>query len=333
MSFRKYKFIPVTLLTFFLAGCPSRDIPQIGADRPVIKIGYMPLVSHMTIPVMFELSDGKFRDFSVQLVKFTSWTDMADALKKETLDAAIFLPPLGMKLRKQGLKYKCVSLSSTNGSAIVMGRWSGIENASDLKGRVSVIAVPNIYSIHHIILYKFLCQNDIKYGTEVKIASISPTDMLASMTRKETQGFTSSEPFCAAAEAGMAGRIIAFSKDIWPSHPGGILLVRQSLIEERSDLVQELVDSIVEAGMHIENDPESAARLCAPYFGVDQGLIEDVLRYPIDRVSYASLIPEKKDFERISYYFGKMGLSAEDLSSEDFIDDRFVRKAYEKIKK
>ncbi len=319
-------------LLVVLTGCFSSQPPSPDRSKPTIKIGFMPLIYHLTLPVVCELNKkGNLADFRLELVKYTSWTDMEAALSAHKLDGAIF-PPLALMHFRPG-EYTCVALGCDNGSAIVMGKWSGIEKADDLKGRVSVIAIPHVYSIQHINLYRFCVQNGVQYGREVKVVAMSPTDMLVSLMRHETQGFVSGEPYCKMAELKNIGKVIAYTKDIWPSHPGGVLILKDQFIKGRPDIVQELVDKVVEAGEYIESHPEQAARMAAPYYGVAEGVIAGVLSQPLDGVSFMDLVPKKKDFNRIFAYGVKMKLLAADTSIEGLIDDTYVRNAYRKMER
>lgn len=322
----------LAFLLIFMTGCFSSQPPSAGGSTPTVKIGFMPLIYHLTLPVVCELNKkGNLAHFRLELVKYTSWTDMEAALNNNKLDGAIFPPPALLHFKKG--EYTCVALGCENGSAIVMGTWSGIEKVGDMKGRVSVIAVPHLYSIQHINLYRFCVQNGVQYGREVKVVAMSPTDMLASLMRHETQGFISGEPYCKMAELKKAGKVIAFSKDIWPSHPGGVLILKDQFIKGHADIVQELVDKVVEAGEYIESYPEQAARMAAPYYGVSEGVIAEVLSQPLDGVSYMDLVPKKKDFDRMLSYGVRMKLFPAETSTEGLIDDRYVRNAYSKMER
>jgi len=318
-------------LIILFAGCSCSRRSPADSGVPTVRIGFMPLIYHLTLPVSYEIHKGTFKRFRLELVKFTSWTDMEDALEKNRLEGAIFPPPALAHFKKG--EYTCVALGCENGSALVMGKWSGIDTVDDLKGRVSVIAVPHLYSIQNINLYRFLVQNGVKYGSEVKIAVMSPADMLASLMRHETQGFISGEPYCRIAELKNAGKIIAYTKDIWPSHPGGVLILKSRFIESHKDSVQELVDAIVAAAEFIENQPRQAARVAAPYYGVSEEVIEEVLSRPSDRVSYMDLVPKQKDFDRMRAYGIKMNLFSPETSMAGSIDDRYIKNAYRKMRR
>jgi len=331
---KKLRILSLLLcLPAFWIGAQCAHAEEKAPPRPVLRIGFMPLMSHLTIPVAYELGKGAFKTFRMKLVKFTSWPDMETALQEGSLDGAVFVPTVGDLLQKWG--YSCVAEGCENDSALVIGKWTGIETPRDLKGRVSVIAVPHMQSIQNVNLYRFCVQNGIAYGKEIKVVSMSPTDMLASLMRKETQGFINSEPYCYIADAKMIGKIMAYAKDIWPSHPGGVVVVRRKLIEENPALVQEFVDAVVDAGEYIENNPREAASLVSSYFGMDQAIIRAVLEKPFDRVSYGDLMLDRGTFDRIRHFKEKMGLipPGQEPPYAGFIDDRFVERAYERIRK
>jgi NitT/TauT family transport system substrate-binding protein len=319
------------LFIILAAGCFSSPHASKVPAVPVIRIGFMPLMGHLTLPVAYELHRGKFKRFRLELVKFTSWADMEQALKENRLEGALFLPTVEMQFKRG--EYRCVALGCENGSALVMGAWSGIDSAEDLKGKVTVIAVPHIYSMQHINLYRFLVQNGVQYGREVKVVAMSPADMLTSMMRKEIQGFLSGEPYCEIAASKKVGKIIVYTKDIWPSHPGAVLMMRDAYTAGHTEAVQELVSAIVAAAEFIESRPEETARIAAPYFGVSEKTVEDVLSRPLDRISFMDLVPKEKDFERLRGYAVKMKLFSPAAALPDLIDDTFVKNAYRALRR
>ena len=62
-----------------------------------VKIAYLPITHAVPLYIENELSNGKFRHFSLELVKFGSWTELAEALNAGKVDGALMLIELAVK--------------------------------------------------------------------------------------------------------------------------------------------------------------------------------------------------------------------------------------------
>ena len=125
------------------------------------------------------------------------------------------------------------------------------------------------------------------------------------------------------------GRVLYHTKDIWEDFISCVLVVREELIEEDPDLVQELVDGIAKSGKWLDGDLAhrmNAAEMAAEhYFGQDPDLLKFVLSKPVDRVKYTNLAPLKKDFDEIMELAFEIDVLSRRVEFEEYVDDSFVR--------
>jgi NitT/TauT family transport system substrate-binding protein len=141
------------------------------------------------------------------------------------------------------------------------------------------------------------------------------------------------EPFPAQAELDGYGRVLYYSKDIWPDFISCVMVVRQELIDQRRELVQELVDGIAKSGKWLDEGEDQglahrheAAQVAGKnYYFQDPELLKFVLSKPMDRVKYTGLAPLRADFEEIMQLALELGILAEPIAFERYVDDSFVR--------
>jgi NitT/TauT family transport system substrate-binding protein len=159
------------------------------------------------------------------------------------------------------------------------------------------------------------------------------------------------------------GRVLAFTKDLWPNFISCVLVVREDLIHDDRALVQELVDGIAASGKWIdapgedltagvrragEGPVDSANVAVLPegwsathrmqaaaiasrrqYYNQDPELLRFVLSKPPDRVRYTGLVPARADFEEIQRYAEKLGYfrpssPGDPFGFDDYCDPSFA---------
>jgi NitT/TauT family transport system substrate-binding protein len=174
------------------------------------------------------------------------------------------------------------------------------------------------------------------------------------------------EPFAAKSEVDGYGRVLGFTKDLWPNFISCVLAVSEDLIREDRPLVQELVDGIAASGRWIDTPGEdlapgvhrsgeglaespdvtvippdwdtthrsqaAAIAARAQYFNQNSDLVRFVLSKPPDRVRYTGLVPARADFEEIQRYAERLGYfkpSTPDdpFGFEDYCDPAFATTA------
>lgn len=86
------------------------------------------------------------------------------------------------------------------------------------------------------------------------------------------------EPYAAMMEELGVGRVVRRTGDIWPGAPGCSLSASAALIEKSPDLVQHVVDAYVEAATFVNQHPDEAAEIGAPFIGVHPRMVRRALR-------------------------------------------------------
>lgn len=258
-------------------------------------------------------------------MRFGGFPELKEAFLSGYTDATFILAPLAMKLREDGVPVKIVYLGHRDGTALVVHKDSGIFRIRDLKGKT--IAVPNRYSNQRFLIFKVLKEQGMSLS-DLNIVEMPPPDMPAALYARAVDGITSGEPFMAQTEMDGYGRVLYFTKDVWPEFISCVLAVRDDVIQRDRARVQALVDGIARSGVwldkHMDNRMQAAQFVSRYYFNQDPRLLEFVLRKPPDRVKYTNLTVRRPDFEEIEALGKEAGILNGTAHFQDYCDPSFV---------
>src|SRR5690625_3709909 len=118
------------------------------SSKPTIKIGYLPITHAAPILLADHVHDGQFESYNLELVKFSSWADLIDALNAGQIDGASVLMQLAMQAKDIGVDVKAVALGHRDGNVIISAH--NIDDANNLRG--TTVAIPHTHSAHHLLL-------------------------------------------------------------------------------------------------------------------------------------------------------------------------------------
>ncbi|PWB49660.1 MAG: twin-arginine translocation pathway signal protein [Candidatus Methanoperedenaceae archaeon] len=333
MNFKKLYERPLVFgfaILIIAAGVVSLSYsPKEIEEKPMLKIGYLP-ITHSMLPVVAH-AQGKFSKVNVEMVKFSSWTELAEALKAGKIDGGgSILNTLAIKLAEQGVPLRSVLMAVRDGSVLVVK--NDIKDVKELKNKT--IAIPSKFSPHYILLQKYLEDNGLDVGNDVKTIELAPPDMVSALASGSIDGYIVAEPFGAKAEDSKIGRVLVLSKDI--EIPGStsnecVIAIRSEFIEKYPEAVQDFVDQLILAGIYVHKSPEEAAKLTVPYYGQKPEIIVRAINDPPGRTVYLDLLPRESEYEAFQNYMLKLGLVKKSIDMKEFVDDRFAKKAYETI--
>ena len=259
-------------------------------------------------------------------MRFNGFPELKEAFLSGHLQATFILAPLAMVLREQGVPLKIVYLGHRDGTAMMVHKDSKILRIEDLKGKR--IAVPNRYSNQLLILYRAFEQRGMTIN-DVTIVEMPPPDMPAALYAKAVDAITSGEPFMGQTELDGYGRVLYLTKDVWPGFISCVLAVRDDMIRDHRETVQQLVDGIARSGKWLDVGPahrEAAAEFVSKnYYNQDPRLLKFVLSKPPDRVTYTNLVIQRPEFEEIERLATKAGIFKGKVHFTDYADASFVR--------
>ncbi len=303
------------------AGAIALGARSLRADAKVrIRLGHLPITDHLTV---IAASRTQFQKVSLELVKFASWPELAEALKAGSLEAAFALTPISLTLRQKGVPIRIVLLGHRNGS-VLLGA-NDVGSVADLRGKT--VAIPSRFSTHNLLLRRILAKENLDADRDVKLVELPPPEMVQSLARGSIAAFIVAEPFGAQAEQRKIGKVLALSKDVWPNHICCALNAREDLIAAHPDAVQELASALTEAGRFATAHPHEAAELSKPFLGQNPAVVEHAMTQPPGRVTYDDLVPTLADLTATQNDMLKYGIASASVDLPRFLDDRFARKA------
>ena len=270
--------------------------------------------------------------------KFTDFATVTEEMKSGSLKASFILAPLAMTLRRQGVPLKIVHLGHRDGTTLIVPVDSKARTIADLKGKK--LAIPHNYSNQRILIAREMERLGMQAG-DLQLVVVPPPEMPSMLRKGAIDAYIVGEPHAAKAEMDGFGRVLAFTKDLWPNFISCVLAVNEDLIRSDRPLVQELVDGIAASGQWIDAPGEDLARGIAreedgavesadvtvlprgwspthrqqaaaiaargDYYSQPPELLRFVLTKPPDRVRYTDLVPARADFEEIQRFAEKLG--------------------------
>jgi len=257
--------------------------------------------------------------------KFTDWPTVKEALISGDVGGVFILAPMAMQLVADGIPIKVVYLGHRDGTAIVVGKDAPIHDFEDLRGRT--VAIPSRYANQNVLMHKMMREWQMPFDS-IELRELPPPEHPTALQSGTIDGYIVGEPFAAKAEVDGFGRVLYHTKDIWPDFISCVLVVREELIEERRDLVQELVDGIAKSGKWLDEDLDhrmDAADVTAEhYYFQPPELLKHVLSKPPDRVRYTRLAPLREDFDEIAELAHEIGVLSRPVAFEEYADDSFA---------
>ncbi|MCE9592705.1 MAG: ABC transporter substrate-binding protein [Planctomycetes bacterium] len=308
---------------------PSDEAGKPTAVREQFTVGFLPVTCHLTCPVTSWVTQhsGAGTVFAPQ--RFGDFASMKEALIARKIDATFMIAPLAMKLAADGVPVKIVYLGHRDGSALVVATDSEIKTFTDLKGKK--VAIPSRFSNQNLLMRRMMKQNGMA-PDDIQLIETPPPDHPGALAAKAVDAYIVGEPHCAKAEIAGYGRVLYFMKDLWPNFISCVLVVRQEVINDRPQLVQELVNGIAASGKWLDEDKndgaahrkQAAVVVGKMFYNQDPALLEFVLTKPLDRVSYTALKPPKDTFEEIMNLAVETGVIPKHMEFEEYCDVSFA---------
>lgn len=310
-------FIYITVIIVLLSAC-TNTTKSSTEKQNLIKIGYLPITHAAPLFLDVHLHNGQFENYDVELVKFSSWPDLIDALNSGSIDGASVLMQLAMQAKNIGIDLKAVALGHEDGNVIVSA--NDIEQTSDLIG--TTFAIPHTHSAHNLLLNEMLTLDGMNYS-DLDIIELPPPEMPAALAEERISGYVVAEPFGAISVNLGVGKVLAFSESIWPNSYCCVLVLRNDFIQSNEEIISDFVESYVKAGKLADEKSSDLYDALKMYMDVE----DEVLDLSLEWISFDSLRIEEDEYEKLSDRVLKLDLMEEPPTYEEFIDNRFIDEA------
>ncbi len=323
---------------------PSVGIPRLGSSgKLLLNIAHIQITDHLTLGVLKELiATGKLtpQHFELETTCMPSWNSVQSALEKGKVEGAFVLAPIAMDLFNYKTPIKLVLFAHKNGSISVRKSVDGHkeEVKSFFKGKTFYI--PHEMSIHHMLSHMFLREIGLTPGFfgrgdfDTQFEVVPPVKMPEFLAaNSEVAGFLVAEPLGTKAIAEGIADMLFLSGELWENHPCCVVTMRDEVIEQYEDAIQEFVNMLIEAGKFISEKPETAAEIGVSFLdpnkavGLKVPVLKNVLK-EAQGIKTDDLYPVKEDLERIQQYMvNEIGVGSL-IDIDRFVDTRFADAAY-----
>ncbi|MBQ0718642.1 MAG: ABC transporter substrate-binding protein [Gammaproteobacteria bacterium] len=292
----------------------------------IVNIGRLICGGHLPLAIVEKKYQQQLKTFQLHTVQNHDWNDVVVDLSSGKLAGTFILSPLAMNLIREGFPGKIVLLADRNGNGFVLSK--NIKSIDQLKSQRAIIAVPHLYSQHHVLLHELLKQHAIP-TENIKVLGMPPRDMIHSLRSGEIDGFVVGEPEGNRSLSQGVGWMAAISPQIWQDHMDHVFLVSDTFINEQPEKLQELVQQLVRGGEFIENNPREAVVMGEDYTGAPAAVFEQVLSTPPDWISYSNMMVDDKDMISMAEKMVEMNLwpDVPDNLGSQYFNMSFVEKA------
>jgi NitT/TauT family transport system substrate-binding protein len=321
--------LAATTLPLSILGCA-------GKKSDALVVGGLPVTCNLTLPIACAGKKATNRTapagtpkFEYEYSKYNGWPEVKESLMSGRIKAAYMLAPLVMDLADKGIPMKIVSLGHRSGAVIMVRTDSPYQRFQQLAGKR--IAVPSRFAVDYLFLRRMLAQESMRIE-DVQIVEMAPPDMPAALYANAVDAYCTGEPFGAAAQEAGYARPLRMTRDEWPKYICCVLTVRDELIQEQPDRVQDLVNQILGAGLWLDQKPEhreTAVQIAAgpKFFNQDPKVIRFVMGHPSDRVTYGDLRMIRAEFDELMQLSVAAGTLKHPVPYETYVDDRFAHNA------
>jgi NitT/TauT family transport system substrate-binding protein len=290
--------------------------------RKVVQMGYMPVITNLAAPLLDAASAQMEDGIRFKAMKFSSFAEMAEALRNDKIQAAFIIAPLSIVLNQQGEDVRVVYIGNRHESTFVTRKELGIKNILDLEGRT--VAVPTRYSGHNIAVLKLLSEAGLK--DRVRVVEMNPPDMASAMASGSLDAYFVGEPFAAQTLKFGSSNLLLYVEQVWPNFICNLLLVRQRLIDREPETVKALVEGAARSGLWAQKNIAQAAQIASRYWGQPLELVEYALNTPEHRIQFDKFVPHQEEMQQMADLMVRFGLIKEN-AIDGLVEDRFARQA------
>lgn len=275
-----------------------------------IKIAYIPITHALPLFAAVELPENQRENKNVELVKFSSWPELVEALNAGKVDGASILVQLALKSQTAGHPLKAVALGHRDGNVVVVN--NEIENASQLDGKT--VAIPHRMSSHNILLQQVLKNNGID-PANIKITELPPPEMPAAIASNQIQSYVVAEPFGAKSVVAKHSHVLYQSNDLWENSICCALVINTKAVEDKQDEIKAFVKDYLKAGNQLDTKNVETLNLAKKYLKVN----EDVLKQSLEWINYQNLTISEADYNLLIEKVKEFNILDNPPSYSDFV--------------
>lgn len=224
-----------------------------------IKLAVYPLPSPYFEYAMESLELFTKNNANVELVEFAQYSDVIQALDSGSVDASIMGITEAVTPIANGLDLDIVLMTDYSAGMDGIVAAPGINSVKDLKGKT---IATNIGTMNHMLLLTALEQAGLS-ESDVNITNMSEGDATAALVGGSIDAASIFDPQMSKAAKESGGKVIFSSKDL-PGELSDVLIIKDSIVKDRPDEVQGIVDAWYQVQDKYNKDSDSVVDLISP---------------------------------------------------------------------
>ncbi len=301
-----------------LVSCGNKE------EGNTLKIAYIPITHALPVVAVNELPTNERKLTDIELVRFGSWTEIAEAFNNGRVDGAVLLAELAVRARERGVPLKAVALGHHDGNVVVVA--PEVNSPADLTGKT--IAIPHRLSSHNILLQMVLKKNGIS-PDKVQLTELPPPEMPAALAEKRIAAYIVAEPFGAKGVASGVGKVLYTSPELWPNSVCCTLVLREEAIKERKGEVEAFLADYAKAADRLDGDRQWAEDVSVKYLKADKKVINQSLQW----INFKDLKITRGEYGMLTHWMQTLDLSDKTPLFEEFTDTSLLEAVYAKAGK
>ncbi|WP_120995391.1 ABC transporter substrate-binding protein [Stutzerimonas urumqiensis] len=227
------------------------------------KVGFIRVMDDAQAMVAYEAGLYEKHGLDVELIEFSSGTDLIKAIVGGQLDTGVLGFTNAVAWASKGADLKVVGGAQQGYHSIVAREGTGIEKVEDLAGHT--LASQKEGSTADTVLRGVTLKSAGVDPSEVNIMGVSPAVAVQSLVAGRVDAAFLFEPYDRIAQLVAPVEQIYEIGEVWP-FPCMVVITSGETVEKRKEAVWKSLDAQREAIAMLENEPAKAADLIADYF-------------------------------------------------------------------
>jgi NitT/TauT family transport system substrate-binding protein len=295
-----------------------------------LNIGYLSTIYHTSF--ILKSPNNKFHDgieTDLNWTLFPTGPAMMEAFKTGKIDVGyIGLPPVIIGINK-GLKLKCVAGGHVEGTVMISkDSFSSFDDLGSVNKVLEQfegesIGTPAQGSIHDVII------RDLIHDRDISIINYPWADLIPSaIDDGEIAAGLGTPSLATVASREINSKLIIPPSKLWPYNPSYGIVVREELINQKPDLINDFLIAHEAACNFIRNQPREAAEVVADELG--NIYVDFVLETFQISPKYCASLPEEYIKSALDFVpvLEKLGYLEKKIKKEDIFNLNFIQKVH-----
>lgn len=259
--------LPVLTLALLAAGCAGKEDRLANVRFALLSPG----VTNVHVELAVEKGIFAKHGIALDIRHFlTGGPEALAAVAGGDVDMGIFGSPVIVGISK-GVPIKDVAAPVEKEVDFQLVAVPGIETVEDLKGKTIVTGAAG--SGPHVAIRKILAAHHIE-ESEVNIVNSGGADMRMVIESGQVAAVVASEPIVSQIVLEGKGRVLVRAADVYGKYQHSHFFATTKLIEERPDVVRNVVQAYAEAVRYAKRHPDELIDYAEERLGLDRDLLK-----------------------------------------------------------